>query len=227
MNFDKMLYNYSTMKILDAILNIVFPPKCLFCGKDGVLCNKCIFECRPAERENLEWIFSVYDYRDPKIKKIVWLLKYKNRKILSEVIAQSIYSIMLPTLSEFYSIENFRNPYIIPIPLSRERLKERGYNQTKLITEELCKLDKNSNFEPVYNVLIKTKETEHQARIKDKSARMKNLVDTFTVTDEKLIRGKNIILIDDVTTTGATLAEAKKTLKKFGARKVIAFTFAH
>ncbi len=222
-----MLYNYSIMKILDAILNILLPLRCLFCGKQGAVCRKCISECRPAERENLEWIFSVYDYRDAKIKKIVWFLKYKHCKVLAETIALSIYSIMLPTLSDLYLIENFREPYIIPIPLSRKRLRERGYNQTEIIVRELMKLDKNTNFKPIYNALVKTRETEHQARIKNKTERMRNLVDTFTITNQELVKGKNIILIDDVTTTGATLAEAKKTLKKHGARKVIAFTFAH
>ena len=72
-----------------------------------------------------------------------------------------------------------------------------------------------------------TKNTEHQARIKDRRARLKNLSGSFAVKNEGLIKNKNIILIDDITTTGATLAEAKKILKQAGVRKVIAFTVAH
>ena len=77
------------------------------------------------------------------------------------------------------------------------------------------------------NVLIKPQETEHQARIHNRSARLKNIVGSFSVKNEELIKNKNIILIDDITTTGATLTEAKKVLKHAGARKIIAFTVAH
>ena len=77
------------------------------------------------------------------------------------------------------------------------------------------------------NVLIKIKETEHQANIKERRDRLKNLSDSFSVKNSKMIEGKNIILIDDVTTTGATLSEARKILKQSGAKKVIAFTVAH
>ena len=83
------------------------------------------------------------------------------------------------------------------------------------------------------NILIKIKETEHQARIKNRNVRLKNLIGSFVIKSDKqnknvnLIRNRNIILIDDITTTGATLKEAQKILKQAGARKVIAFTVAH
>jgi predicted amidophosphoribosyltransferase len=79
------------------------------------------------------------------------------------------------------------------------------------------------------NILIKPKDTLHQAHIKDRSARLRNMVGTFAVRNEtkNLIKGKNIILIDDILTTGATLGEARKVLRQAGARKVVAFTVAH
>jgi predicted amidophosphoribosyltransferase len=78
-------------------------------------------------------------------------------------------------------------------------------------------------------ILIKPKETEHQARIKDRRTRLKNIIGSFAVKDSEKnkIKNRNIILIDDITTTGATLTEAKKVLKQAGARKIIAFTVAH
>ena len=79
--------------------------------------------------------------------------------------------------------------------------------------------------------LIKPKETEHQARIENRKERLKNIQGSFAVKNTanniNSIKNKNIILIDDITTTGATLAEARKVLKQAGARKVIAFTVAH
>ena len=77
------------------------------------------------------------------------------------------------------------------------------------------------------NILIKPKETEHQARIKDRRERLKNLIGSFAVKNGEKIKNKNIILIDDITTTGATLSEARKILKQYGARRIIAFTVAH
>ena len=138
-------------------------------------------------------------------------------------------------------IENFKDAILIPIPLSRRRYRERGYNQAELICKELIKLDSNSNINLRYgvdekmernfslekNILIKIKETEHQANIKDRRDRLKNLVGSFYVKNPEVIKSKNIVLIDDVLTTGATLTEAKKILKQNGARKIIAFTIAH
>ena len=78
-----------------------------------------------------------------------------------------------------------------------------------------------------FNILIKIKETEHQANIKERKDRLKNLSGSFSVKNAEMIKSRNIILIDDVITTGATLSEARKTLKQFGAKKIIAFTVAH
>jgi predicted amidophosphoribosyltransferase len=89
------------------------------------------------------------------------------------------------------------------------------------------RLDTEKNFELKTNILIKVKETEHQARIKDRRVRLKNLENSYAVKNEASLENRNVILIDDITTTGATLNEARKILKEFGARKIIAFTVAH
>ena len=145
-------------------------------------------------------------------------------------------------------MENFIEPVLIPIPLSPKRYRERGYNQAQLICEELIKINNLRHGVDVNNannayirhgvymqlekkILIKPKETEHQARIKNRNIRLKNLSGSFVIknTAENIarIKRKNIILIDDIITTGATLSEARKVLKQNGARKVIAFTVAH
>ncbi|KKS56700.1 MAG: Competence protein F, partial [Candidatus Nomurabacteria bacterium GW2011_GWF1_42_40] len=77
------------------------------------------------------------------------------------------------------------------------------------------------------DILIKPKDTKHQAHIENRSERLKNIIGSFTVKNSEIIKGRNIILIDDILTTGATLSEARKVLKRAGARKVIAFTVAH
>jgi len=136
---------------------------------------------------------------------------------------------ILEELSELSVMENFHDAILMPIPLSRQRYKERGYNQAELICESLVDLDKDVNFKFEKNILIKPKETKHQARIHNRGERLKNIIGSFAIknTEKNLLKNRNIILIDDIITTGATLTEARKTLKKAGARKIIAFTVAH
>ncbi len=200
------------------------------CGKsaEGV-CADCLSSAPPAERECAEWIFPVFDYRDKTIKQAVWLLKYKGKKNLARVFAENIYGRMLEELSDLEVMENFTHPILIPIPLDNKRWRERGFNQVELICRELMRLDQNKNWEMKNDCLIKIKDAEHQARIENRSARLKNIVGSFTVPGAGIqaIKNRNIILIDDVTTTGATLGEARKTLLNAGAKKVIAFTVAH
>ncbi len=216
------------MSFLNALLDIVFPTKCISCNLTGYdLCINCLSNSPIAERESAKWIFPLYDYRHPPIKKALWLFKYKGKKRLANIFAEIIYGKILEELSDWSIIENFKNAILVPIPLSAKRYKERGYNQAELICKELIKIDGNENFKLVNNVLIKPKETEHQARIENRSERLKNIIGSFSVKNEELIKHANIILIDDITTTGATLDEAKKVLKRAGAKKIIAFTVAH
>jgi ComF family protein len=216
------------MKLGNTILDIFFPVKCLLCGKNGAdLCLECLLGSPEAERESAEWIFPLYDYRHPTIKKAIWLLKYKGKKRLAGIFAEVMYGRILEELADRMNLENFFHPLLIPIPLAPKRLRERGFNQTLLICKKLVELDTDKNFELQKNILIKPKDTEHQARIENRSIRLKNIIGSFTVKNPEVLKNRNIILIDDVTTTGATLLEAKKTLKQFGAKKVIAFTVAH
>ncbi len=219
------------MRFLNTILDICFPAKCVSCKKSGSdLCLECLKEARAAERESARWIFPLYDYRNPIIKKSLWLLKYKGRKGLANVFAKIVYEKILEELSELSIMENFIDPILVPIPLSSKRYRERGFNQAELICREIIKithLRHGVNMELEKNVLIKPKETEHQALIRERNVRLKNIVGSFAVKNNERIANRNIILIDDITTTGATLSEAKKILKQSGARKVIAFTVAH
>lgn len=228
------------MHILEIILNILFPSSCIFCGKYGKdVCENCVLSSPLNERECASWIFPIFDYRHIVIKKSIWFLKYKGKKKIAEIFAEIMYGKIMEELSDLSQLENFKNPILIPIPLSKKRFRERGYNQAELICKKLVKLSsssklylntnetKRNDFVFEKNILIKIKETEHQAMIKNKNKRLQNLAGTFSVKDKSKIENKNIILIDDVLTTGATLSEAKKILKENGAKKIIAFTVAH
>lgn len=213
---------------LDIILNIVFPTHCIACGKnDSDLCDSCMSLFPEPGRKSPEWIFPIYDYRHIPVKKAIWLLKYKSKKKFAAIFANVLYGRIIEELSELSIINNFQKPILIPIPLAKKRMRERGYNQTELICKELAKLDKNENFSLENNVLIKTKDGEHQAYIENRQKRMENILNSFSIKNQQIIENRNIVLIDDVITTGATLSEAKRTLRKSGAKKIIAFTIAH
>ncbi len=215
------------MSIFNTILDILLPIRCLACKKrDAYLCTSCLKACRPCERETGDWIYSMYDYRDPIIKKTIWFLKYRGKKSLAKIFASAMYYQYMEELSELSIIYDFKNPTLIPIPLSKKRYMERGFNQSELLCKELLILSPTS-FVLEKNVLLKQKDTPHQAHIKDRQTRLKNIIGSFYIKNPKIIKNKNIILIDDVTTTGATLSEAKKILKQAGAKKIIALTIAH
>lgn len=219
------------MPFWDTIFSVIFPARCLACGRGGQeLCLECLSSCPPAERESVQWIFPVYDYRDPKIKKSLWLFKYSGRKRFAGIFARSLFEKMLEELSDLSALENFREPLLIPIPLSSKRLRERGYNQAELLCKEIIALNNlhhEINLNMDTKILFKPHDTEHQARIRDRKQRLQNMRGTFAIKNAEKLKGRNIILIDDILTTGATLSEARRTLRDAGARKIIAFTIAH
>lgn len=216
------------MKILKAILNIIYPKYCINCNIANIdICDSCLSLAKLNQKETESYIYTIYDYKDPIVKKIIHSFKYKNRKDLKKTIGEILYAKIIEELYDLKTFKNFNNIILIPIPLSKKRQRERTYNQSMLIVKEIIKLDKNKNFILGKNILIKNKNTKHQANIKNRKERLKNVIGTFSVINKEKIKNKNIILIDDVITTGATLKEARKELKKSGAKRVIAFTLAH
>lgn len=218
------------MSFLNTILNIIFPVNCVSCGKTGEeLCYFCLKKFPTIQNnKNIKenWSFSLFEYRYPAVKKSIWFLKYKNKRRLAKIFAELLYAKIVKELSNSYNQE-FHKPLLVPIPISAKRRRERGYNQTELLCHEIMKLDKEKILGLEKNVLIKPKETAHQALTLNKQERLKNIIGTFSLKNREKIINRNIILIDDVITTGATLEEARKLLQKFEAKKVIAFTIAH
>ncbi len=136
---------------------------------------------------------------------------------------------MLKTIKPF--IENYINNLnysfsgfiALPIPLYLDRLKERGFNQSELIAEIFCR---KTNVALKTDNLKRIKATKNQAELKNAEERKENIENCFELARPEEIKNKNIVLIDDVFTTGSTVGEAVKTLKKAGANKIIAFVFA-
>lgn len=210
-----MIKYYITM--LKTILNFLFPQKCLGCKeKNEILCRKCFSKIDNADLPKDGWIFSASNYQDKIVKKAVWLLKYGGVKRLAEPMAELINERLWTNIKEE---SGSAEPALIPIPLSGKRLQQRGYNQAELIARQISQ-------NVMTGVLCKNIHTESQVSVKDKSKRLNNIKGSFIVKNPELVKGKEIILIDDICTTGATLKEAKKVLKEAGAKKVLAAVVA-
>ncbi len=174
-----------------------------------------------------EWITSLLDYRSEAGKALIWEMKYRGNAKVMKILAEILHPAILDEIWRRETFSGFKEPVFVPIPISKERREERGWNQSELLGEALRKLDGGENFSFSPNLLVKIKNTESQTKAESRKARLRNLSGCFACPRPEAVRGKNIILLDDVVTTGATLSEARKTLLSSGAREVIAFTVAH
>jgi ComF family protein len=169
----------------------------------------------PQNHNNNPDLITAFPYHHPTIKKAVVLLKYGG--------AYSLAGLLAKLLSEKLLENNVvaKNKWLlVPIPVSKQRQKKRGYNQAEKIARALAKLQPNY-FTLASNLLIKIKDTPSQVSVKNRAARLQNLHGAFAVTDRKQIENQNMIIIDDVVTTGGTTNEAKRVLQQAGGGKVI------
>ena len=212
-----------------GVLDWMYPQECVICGKEEVfLCDKCrqslrLGEQRCAEcgkeseagwthkkckkRWGLDGLSVIWDYEDEKVKKIIREIKFEfNRELLRELVKGCEFEI------------GGKWDYLVPIPLFWQRENWRGFNQAEILAEEVGeKLDLE-----IKKVLRRVKKTEQQAKIKNKKERLKNVRGVFEVREEKkdVLKGKKILLIDDVFTSGSTMREVTRVLKKAGIKSV-------
>ena len=232
------------IRIINRLISLVLPERCLGCGKNsGYFCPVCLDRLPQAEPlEDLAG-FACLDYGDKRVRKAIWLLKYKGITSLAPLFARLIHERLIEYLSEetalYPGLLETISPatpsrwLVIPAPLSRERLRERGYNQTLAIARELVKLAPEQ-LELADNILVKTKHTPTQVSIKNRRERLANLKGAFALAPHLqnnatsgFIIGRKIILVDDVITTGGTLREITRVLKHHGAKSVWGMAVAH
>ncbi len=215
-------------KLYAVFLDILFPVGCIGCGKEGTsLCLSCISGCKLLQENPGKETYALFSYKDPLIRHSIWMLKYKNRPGIVENLGKVLYEKILEEYIDLRDFSNFDNPILMPIPLSEKRLRERGYNQAEKIARVIKFYDNEKLFTLETSVLYRNRNTKRQANIRDRRERLYNLTDCFSVRNKEKISNRNIILLDDVVTTGATLSEARAILKKSGAKRVISFTIAH
>lgn len=213
---------------ISFIISAVFPHECAGCRKNNeLLCDDCIENIPRAGESEYSFISAVFDYRNPVIRRAIWKFKYKNSRALAQAFAPYMYDEILGAIGNELFISGGENIMLVPIPLHKKRLRERGYNQSELLVREIIKLDSAHIFSYEPNLLVRSRETKPQAKSEKRNTRIKNLRDAFTPSNTTSASGRIAVLIDDVTTTGATLLEAKRALKPLRPRKVLAFAVAH
>lgn len=227
------------------LTDLFFPKFCLGCGYIGVyLCQSCQNKLKPIESDtciyckkpslyglthpncirklNVDGLLAIYHY-NPILKKIIKNIKYR----LATEVWKEFYKIIEPqVITKLGFYKKLSICFVIqPIPLSKIKYNERGFNQAKIIS---IFFQKFLHF-PIVNLLIRKKETSAQAQIKNKKERYLNIKGTFVVNDnfrDVINHVSNIILIDDVVTSGSTVKEAVRVLKKAGAKKVYVLALA-
>lgn len=169
---------------------------------------------------NTDKVFNKHGYifkYEGQIRKLLIDYKFNDKPYLYKTFSRIIL--------DNKKMTDFINNYeiIIPVPIHKKRLNSRGYNQSELLVREISKELKNIKF--INNLLIKTKNNVAQSTL-TKGQRISNVKNIYKVQNNNLIKGRSVILVDDIYTTGSTVNECSKLLKENGTREIGIFTIS-
>ena len=233
--------------MLKYFIDLVFPYRCVACQAfldDRYLCDKCFnalpikkqLECIGCHRPTpmgktctfccdqyvIDQLFVVSDFKDPRVASAIHLFKYRFLDKLAEPLSRLSFKYLdhLAKRDHFSMVQG--NPLLVPVPLFKTREYWRGFNQAQLLARSIARhyrLD-------VSTELVRTKPGISQAELKDRPERLSNVRELYAITSPESFKGRNIILVDDVCTTGATLNECARILKDAGAVHVAGLAIA-
>ena len=200
----------------EHILHIIFPPT----RDEEAFYERAIHGTLPPPRKSLyPWLTSCMSYKSPLVKRVIHIIKKRQSSFLSRIFAKIIFTKLAHIHHDISEI------IIIPIPLDSHRKRTRGYNQSAYIAEALSKY-----FDVPYceSILSKSIHTQKQALISDQYMRKENVTHSFTAHyDDAISHDRPLCILDDVTTTGATVYDARRALLEAGYTHVYALTLAH
>lgn len=208
------------MHFINAILNMIYPNVCGMCNKicKEDICPKCMAElnrkkdCKKHIYLTRSFTTHMYIFHyDDNIRKNIIQYKFSNQAYRYKSFANFIV--------KDKKICGFLKKYdiIIPVPISKQRRRQRGYNQSELIAKEIGKLTKNISVQT--NILYKIKNTPPQSML-NKEQRQHNLKNAYEVRNNEIIHNKKVLLFDDIFTTGSTVEECARVLKCAGAYEI-------
>lgn len=210
---------------VSAILDLLFPPKCAFCGKlveKGDLCDACKNSLPFREEENISQLIGdnnylcavTFYYEDP-VETGVKALKFGKKSWRARVFARYLAQTAAEQLSGEFDAVTY-------VPVSLRRNFERGFDQARLLAEETARIW-DTEAKPT---LRKIRHTKAQSSLTDPAQRKKNVQDAYIVPRPERVRDRRFLLIDDVCTTGSTMAAAADALMAAGAESVVCATMA-
>ena len=213
--------------IIETILNYVYPNVCGFCDeicKENI-CPNCKQRLGKYKREQILYTFNksfdeliyLYEYGDL-IRERLIKYKFNEKAYIYKAFADAI-------LNSKKICEKIKTcDIIVPVPIHRVRLIERGYNQSTLIAKEIAK---NTCIELESRILLKCKNNKPQSTLSglERKNNIKNVY-IINTNEQYKIANKRVLIFDDIYTTGATINECSKVLKKYGAKEVIALVIA-
>lgn len=233
--------------MLDFVLSLLYPRRCVRCSKSGAfICDDCFAgisflefqicsvcqkgsidglthpKCKTAL--SLDGLLSAISYKGV-VKKLLYQFKYPPYLSSLKVELGKLFYEGLIQQELFARFTENPSVIIVAVPLHASRLRKRGYNQSELLAKELSA---KTGISYSSNLLVRSAITIPQFRLK-KDQRKKNMLGAFSINPKvkNVAKRKVVVLVDDIVTTGATLKECAKVLKKGGAVKVLGVTLAH
>lgn len=195
----------------DSFLFIDYNAVCPLCGKyvgKRILCGECMLSKRYFSEGYFGFVY------DNKLREAIHTFKFKGRPEVGRELVSLIKYKIIPLADKI--------DCVLPVPITETRLKERGFNQSYIISHEISKIIDRP---VVDSALIKVRETKDQYSL-SKDERKKNIKGAFALKDTAKIKGKRILLVDDLYTTGFTANEASLVLNRAKPKSVILFALA-
>ncbi len=181
-----------------------------------------LYSLLPKSPVNLADAQVLFEYGNSSVKLLLHAFKYKNHPEIKKRFASYLHDEIVEMISEV-KLWYGDAPIIVPMPMSKNEKNKKGFNQCEELILELKKLD--PTLEVCFDALSKIRETKRQATL-SKEERLKNVVHSMCANHQK-VKGKNIIVLDDVYTTLSSFTEARRALNEAGAKKVFGVFIAH
>ena len=207
------------MGALSVLLDLLYPPRCAFCraltGKGAGVCPRCRdtlpYTKAPVEKRGDFFVRCVAPlYYEDDVRESLHRYKFSQAAGYADAYAPLVADCVRERLAGEYDLISW-------VPLSRKRLRERGYDQARLLAEAVAPLLGGE----AVSVLEKVKNVAKQSTVGDAAARRANIAGAYRVPEPDLVAGRRILLLDDIVTTGATLSECARTLADAGAARVV------